>query len=105
MASAIDGMDAVLHIAAVPDPGASFDDVLSSNIVGTHNVLEGCPQGGVRRLVYASSIMVNWLIIYDEPYKAVYGGALGQCFHQNSLLDPSLSAAPDRTLFGEQGLG
>ncbi len=35
MAAAMAGMDAVLHIAAVPDPSASFEDVLSSNIVGT----------------------------------------------------------------------
>ena len=73
MASAIDGMDAVLHIAAVPDPGASFDDVLSSNIVGTHNVLEACRRAGVRRLVYASSIMVNWgYFMFQEPYKAIW---------------------------------
>ena len=32
---AFQGMDAVLHIAAVPDPGAPFADILHSNIVGT----------------------------------------------------------------------
>ncbi len=73
MASAIDGMDAVIHIAAVPDPGASFDDVLSSNIVGTHNVLEACRKAGVRRLVYASSIMVNWgYFMFQEPYLSIW---------------------------------
>ncbi|MCE7988306.1 MAG: NAD-dependent epimerase/dehydratase family protein [Caldilinea sp. CFX5] len=61
MEKAITGMDAVLHIAAVPDPGASFEDVLSSNIVGTHNVLEACRKLGVKRLVYASSIMATWV--------------------------------------------
>ncbi len=77
MASAIDGMDAVLHIAAVPDPGASFDDVLSSNIVGTHNVLEACRRAGVRRLVYASSVMVNWgYFTYQEPYRSIKEGRL-----------------------------
>src|SRR4051812_20650282 len=40
MNAAIVGMDAVLHIAAVPDPSASFEDVLSSNIIGTYHVLE-----------------------------------------------------------------
>ena len=77
MAAAIDGMDAVIHIAAVPDPGSSFDDVLSSNIVGTHNVLEGCRKAGVRRLVYASSIMVNWgYFTYQEPYRSIKEGRL-----------------------------
>jgi NAD+ dependent glucose-6-phosphate dehydrogenase len=78
MVKAIDRMDAVIHIAAVPDPDASFDDVLSSNIVGTHNVLEACRIAGVRRLVYASSIMVNWgYFKYQEPYLSIWDGRLG----------------------------
>jgi len=73
MAAAIDGMDAVIHIAAVPDPSASFEDVLSSNIVGTRNVLEGCRKAGVTRLVYASSIMVNWgYFQFQEPYLSIW---------------------------------
>lgn len=77
MAKALTGMDAVLHIAAVPDPGASFEDVLSSNIVGTYNVLEACRKLGIKRLVYASSIMVNWGdFVYTEPYRAIYEGRL-----------------------------
>ena len=72
VASAIEGMDAVLHIGAVPDPSSSFDDVLSSNIRGTYNVLEACRLAGVRRLVYASSIMVNWgYFQFQEPYRAI----------------------------------
>ena len=71
--AAIAGMDAVLHIAAVPDPRASFEDVLSSNIVGTYNVLEACRQAGVKRLVYASSIMVTWgYFVHQEPYRAIF---------------------------------
>ena len=69
----IDGMDAVLHIAAVPDPTATFEDVLSSNIVGTHNVLEACRKAGVKRLVYAGSIMATWgYFMYQEPYRAIF---------------------------------
>ncbi len=77
MDTAIAGMDAVLHIAAVPDPSASFEDVLSSNIVGTYNVLEACRKHGVKRLVYASSIMTTWgYFVYEEPYRAIYEGRL-----------------------------
>jgi NAD+ dependent glucose-6-phosphate dehydrogenase len=75
MTAAITGMDAVLHIAAVPDPSASFEDVLSSNIVGTYNVLEACRKADVKRLVYASSIMATWgYFVYQEPYRAIYEG-------------------------------
>lgn len=77
VANAIDGMDAVLHIGAVPDPSASFEDVLSSNIVGTYNVLEACRKAGVRRLVYASSIMATWgYYLHQEPYRAIWEGRL-----------------------------
>lgn len=70
---AIEGMEAVLHIGAVPDPGASFEEVLSSNIIGTYNVLEACRQAGVRRLVYASSIMVSMgYYRFQEPYRAIW---------------------------------
>ena len=71
--AALEGMDAVLHIAAVPDPQASFEDVLSSNIVGTHNVLEACRKAGVKRVVYASSVMATWgYFVHREPYKAIF---------------------------------
>ena len=68
----LEGMDAVLHIGAVPDPHASFDDVLESNIRGTYNVLEACRKAGIGRLVYASSIMATWgYAQFIEPYCAI----------------------------------
>ncbi|MBM3263916.1 MAG: NAD(P)-dependent oxidoreductase [candidate division Zixibacteria bacterium] len=73
--SAIQGMDAVIHLGAVPDPGASFTDVLNSNIIGTYNTLEACRELGIKRLIYASSVMVNWgYFMYEEPYKAIREG-------------------------------
>jgi NAD+ dependent glucose-6-phosphate dehydrogenase len=73
--NAIVGIDAVLHIGAAPGPDASFDVVLDSNIRGTYNVLEACREAGVRRLVYASSIMIsNGHFRYTEPYKAIREG-------------------------------
>lgn len=69
---ALDGMDAVLHIAAVPGPEDSFNDVMESNIRGTYNVLEACRKKGVGRMVYASSIMTTWgYSQFVEPYKAI----------------------------------
>ena len=70
---AVAGMDAVLHIGAAPGPEAPFKVVLNSNIIGTYNVLEACREAGVRRLVYASSIMVsNGYFKYSEPYSSIY---------------------------------
>ena len=106
VAAAMAGMDAVLHIAAVPDPRNSFEEVLSSNIVGTHNVLEACRQAGIKRLVYASSIMVNWgYFTYEDPYLAIRSN-VSMTYPTTTIvlthLDPH---APDRTLFGQQSLG
>ena len=76
--AALEGMDAILHIAAVPDPGCSFDEVLESNIRGTYNVLEACRRHGIRRLVYASSIMATWgYSQFVEPYKSIREDRIG----------------------------
>lgn len=77
VARAMEGMDAVLHIGAVPNPDATFQQVLDSNIRGTHHVLEGCRLAGVKRMVYASSIMATWgYYVYAEPYRSIREGRL-----------------------------
>jgi len=55
---ALDGMDAVVHLAAdtrvmdsIEDPNFNFDN----NVLGTMNILEGMRARGVRRLVNAST--------------------------------------------------
>ena len=77
VSDALKEMDAVLHIGAVPSPDSPFEDVLSSNIVGTYNVLEACRKWGIKRMVYASSIMVSWgYFKYAEPYRSIREGRL-----------------------------
>ncbi|MDJ0823053.1 MAG: NAD(P)-dependent oxidoreductase [Paracoccaceae bacterium] len=49
------GMDAVVHLAGVPDPDAGFDDVLPANILATTYLIEAARKSRVRRFVYASS--------------------------------------------------
>jgi UDP-glucose 4-epimerase len=56
VASAVDGVDRVLHLAALmswhPDDEAKLFDV---NVQGTYNLLRAASKAGVRRFVFASS--------------------------------------------------
>ena len=51
-----DGVDAIVHLAAIPAPGL-FPDVVTfeNNILSTHHVLQAARRAGVRRIVTASS--------------------------------------------------
>jgi nucleoside-diphosphate-sugar epimerase len=50
------GMDTVVHLAANPDPAATWDSILHDNIIGTYNIFVAARAAACRRLVYASSI-------------------------------------------------
>jgi len=55
VASACQGIDTVFHVAAVPGIWGSWKMFHGINTVGTQNVIAGCRQRGVTRLVYTSS--------------------------------------------------
>ena len=48
-------VDGVVHLAGCVGPDFTFEQVLTANIVGTHNVFAACRKNGVSRVVYASS--------------------------------------------------
>jgi nucleoside-diphosphate-sugar epimerase len=48
-------IDVVVHLAAIAQGGAPWNEILARNIVGTYNVFEAARQAGVKRVVYASS--------------------------------------------------
>lgn len=50
------GMDTVVHLAADPDPAATWSALLPANIIATYNTMTAAVGAGCRRLVYASSI-------------------------------------------------
>jgi nucleoside-diphosphate-sugar epimerase len=52
------GADAVVHLAAVPDPDASWEQLMAPNVVGAYHVARAAADCGVRRLVLASSLHV-----------------------------------------------
>ena len=48
IASAFEGVDIVVHLAANPSPRASWASTLDNNIIGTRNVFEAARQAGVQ---------------------------------------------------------
>jgi nucleoside-diphosphate-sugar epimerase len=63
-------MDVVVHLAADAE-GSSWDSVLSSNIIGAHNVFEAARLAGVKRVIYASSNQVVFGYWKDEVYQVL----------------------------------
>jgi len=59
----VEGMDAIIHLAAVPHPGSTPNaEIFRINSGGAFNVYEAAAQAGIRRVATASSI--NWLGYY-----------------------------------------
>jgi UDP-glucose 4-epimerase len=65
LASALDGADAVVHLAAMNDPVCRADPALAEevNVGGLRRVADGAASAGVPRLVYLSTAQV-----YGTPY-------------------------------------
>lgn len=56
LAQAAAGMDAIVHLAGLPDDrGGDPERIMTVNLVGTYNVLLAAEAAGVERVVYASS--------------------------------------------------
>ena len=72
---AFEGIDTVVHLAADPNPRASWESTLQNNIIGTRNVYEAASRAGVKRIVFASSNhTVGMYPLKQDPYKAIYEG-------------------------------
>lgn len=63
------GMDAVIHIAAVPNiHSAPPDEIMRVNVLGSWNVLEAADHAGVRRVVLCSSDSVAGNTVWREYF-------------------------------------
>jgi nucleoside-diphosphate-sugar epimerase len=71
---AFEGIDVVVHLAALAGGGAPWDAVHRHNVVGTRNVLEAAHRAGVRRVVFASSGATVSAVERDPPYAALVAG-------------------------------
>ena len=106
IAKAVEGMDVVVQLAADPRPDASWESLLGSNIVGPRNVLEAARRAGVRRVVFASSIMVSWGYQQEDPYKAISEGRFDAVnAGQVQAVTHEWPHRPDWPLSGDQNLG
>lgn len=55
--AALEGFDAVVHLAAIPSPiGHPDHEVHNNNVVGSYNVLSASAQLGIKRVCLASSV-------------------------------------------------
>jgi UDP-glucose 4-epimerase len=62
-----DGLDAVVHLAAIPGPGMAPNHVMfANNVLATYNVFAAAVASGIRNVVWASSETVLGLP-FDEP--------------------------------------
>jgi uronate dehydrogenase len=91
--AAADGVDAVVHLGAVPTE-APFDELVGPNLLGTFNVFEAARQRAVGRVVFASSnhatgfYPVEQRLGGEEPTRPdslygvtkVYGEGLGRLY-------------------------
>lgn len=54
-AAACRGQDYVIHAGALSSAWGKWEDFYGANVTGTENMIRGCLQNGVRRMVYLSS--------------------------------------------------
>ncbi|MSP14639.1 MAG: NAD(P)-dependent oxidoreductase [Chloroflexi bacterium] len=71
---AFEGVDIVIHLAAVANVKAPWEEVLQHNVIGTYNVFEAARRAGVKRILYASSAAT--ILGYEQifPYNALVTG-------------------------------
>ncbi len=102
LVDAFEGVDLVIHSAAVIDWGAKDEEeVMGVNVGGTKNVIEACNQSGVGRLILTSSLDSVYtgtsLIDIDEsqPYPAK--SATSYC-KSKTLAEKAIISANDEKL-------
>ncbi len=67
----LSGFECVVHMAAYPRAEAPWESISTSNILSSYNVFEAGNRAGLKRVVYASTVMVSWGYYDDEPYTAL----------------------------------
>jgi uronate dehydrogenase len=73
---AFKGADAVVHLAADPrhTPEIGWDTLMPDNVVASANVYEAARRGGVKRVVFFSSMHVCGMYESDPPWSRIAAG-------------------------------
>lgn len=98
---AVQGCDAVIHVAGKAGYWGTYDVFFQPNVVGTQNVINACRKAGVKKLVFTSSPSVvidgnelngvNESQPYPKKYKSHYASS-------KSLSEQQVLAANNHTL-------
>ena len=65
--SAMRGVDAVVHLGAIPSDRDDGAAVMQTNVMGSWNVLQAAQENGVRRVVFFSSINAQGSVLTGHP--------------------------------------
>ncbi len=65
---AMEGVSALVHLAATPDDDDFLTKLVPNNLIGVYHVLEAAREAGVRRAVLASSGQVVWWQRFTGPF-------------------------------------
>ena len=71
---AFEGVDVVVHLAAIAKGDATWEEVLPHNLIGTYNVFEAARTAGVQRVISASSGAAVSDSEREMPYRALVEG-------------------------------
>ena len=56
----------MVHLAGTPDDADLETDILPNNVMGMHNLLHAAVACRVKRIVFASSMQVNWYQLVND---------------------------------------
>ncbi len=91
---AFDDVDVVVHLAARAGERFPWDDLQSTNIQGTFNVLRAAVDAGCSRVVFASSGATVSGYEQVEPYKTLTSGEYSKAPTNWALIDHTWATRP-----------
>ncbi|MBC8101701.1 MAG: NAD(P)-dependent oxidoreductase [Cytophagales bacterium] len=69
---ATEGCDAIAHLAAIPNPGHSDEEMFAVNVTGTQQLLAAAEAHGIRRVALASTCCAFGIFFALHPFDPQY---------------------------------